>query len=92
MTIRRIRGRGTFALESARAKYPPIITKSPCARFLIFITPQTRARPYALKANTAPTKIPSRITWTLMIGAHTKSNCRLSSMTISREVRKKGKE
>jgi hypothetical protein len=28
----------------------------------------------------------------LIIGAHTKSNCRLSSMTISREIRKKGKK
>ena len=46
-------------LKKANVMYPPKITNSPWTILIIFITPQTKAIPYATNAKIAPTINPS---------------------------------
>src|ERR1051325_5342359 len=69
------------------------MTRSPWARFLTFVTPQTRASPSATSANTAPTDSPFNTSCRLRSGAATRSPMlsRLAARHVARVLDRLGR-
>lgn len=54
-------------VQITKATYIPSMTKSPCAKLMMFIIPQIRVRPEENSAYTAPSSNPPTMTWTTMV-------------------------